>query len=82
MSSGRGRTRLMSPDLERAKGKINRVVGEVTGDRKQEAIGTVQEREGHDPDTAEVNDATKKVKQDHHDYGDRTPPQEVPHSDR
>ncbi len=72
----------MSSDLKRVKGKINQVVGEATGDREQEAIGTVQEHEGHDPDTAEVNDAIKKVKQDHHDYGDRTPPPEVPPTDR
>jgi len=68
--------------MSRLKGKINKWLGVTTGDRKQEAIGTVQQQEGRNPSEREVDKAVKEVKEEHHDYGERVPPQEVPHTDR
>jgi uncharacterized protein YjbJ (UPF0337 family) len=72
----------MSPEISRLKGRINRWLGVATGDRKQEAIGSEQERTGRKPDTEQVDRAVKQVKAGHHDYGERIPPQRVHHADR
>ena len=72
----------MSTDATRLKGRISKWLGLATGDRKAEASGNVQERDGHKPSRSEVRAETKRVKAEHHDYGDRVPPQQVPHTDR
>lgn len=59
----------MSPELQRLKGAINRWMGISTGDREQEARGTVQQRTGHDPSIPEQQRSVHDVKQQHHDYG-------------
>ena len=65
------------------KSKLNKWIGVATGDRKQEAVGTVQERMGREPKSdGEVDRAVKDVKAGHHDYGQRVPAQEVAHVDR
>jgi hypothetical protein len=64
------------------KGKINKWMGVATGDRDQEARGEFQEETGQDPSQAEQAEAKRAVKAQHHDYGDRTPPQRVAHVDR
>lgn len=72
----------MSHDAKRLKGKINQWLGLTTGDRDQEAKGAVQEEAGHDPSRAEQRAAKRAVKTAHHDFGERIPPQDVPHTDR
>ncbi|MDP1795583.1 MAG: hypothetical protein Q8K63_15710 [Acidimicrobiales bacterium] len=73
----------MSKDIEKLKGKINQLVGEATGDRGQETQGAVQRAKGREPKSeAEFEEAKKAVKASHHDYGERIPPQDVPHHER
>ncbi len=65
------------------KAKLNKWIGVATGDRKQEAVGTVQEQTGGDPKSdREIDHAVKEVKTAHHDYGQRVPAQKVAHVDR
>ncbi len=72
----------MTSDAKRLKGKIKEWVGDATGDRTEEARGAVEKRTGREPDEAELADETERVKESHHDYGERTPAQRVPHADR
>ena len=62
----------MADDLKRLKGKVLRNVSIATGDREGEAKGLVEEETGHEPDSTELDEATRDVKASHHDYGDRT----------
>jgi uncharacterized protein YjbJ (UPF0337 family) len=62
----------MAGNLTRFKGKVLRNVSVATGDRKGEAKGKVEEETGHEPNREELDDATKRVKASHHDYGERT----------
>lgn len=64
------------------KGKINKWMGLTTGDRDQEALGEFQEKTGTNPTRAELRREKAAVKAQHHDFGDRTPPQKVAHVDR
>jgi uncharacterized protein YjbJ (UPF0337 family) len=72
----------MSNDNKKLKGKINELVGVATGDREQEARGVVQQSTGREPSPKEKDKAKRIVKAKHHDYGDRVPPQAVPHHER
>ncbi len=64
------------------KGKIKEAIAVATGDRDQEAEGYVERRTGREPTDREQERAKRIVKAKHHDYGDRTPPQRVPHHER
>lgn len=64
------------------KGKINKLMGVATGDREQEARGQFQEKTGDNPSPTELQREKTAVKAQHHDFGERIPPQEVPHVDR
>ena len=72
----------MGSDITRLKGKISQWLGVATGDREVEANGRAAQRNGDKPTRAEVRRETKRVKESHHDYGQRVPPQRVPHTDR
>ena len=72
----------MSKDIKKLKGKINQWVGVTTGDRGQEAKGVVERTTGREPTSDELAEAERDVKESHHDYGERVPPQEVPHHER
>jgi uncharacterized protein YjbJ (UPF0337 family) len=71
----------MASEITRLKGKIGEWLGMTTGDREVEAHGKL-EKGGQKPSKAQVRNETTKVKESHHDYGERVPPQEVPHADR
>ena len=60
----------MARNTTRTKGKILRSVHVATGDREGEARAAVEEETGHEPTDREVQDKTKQVKAEHHDYGE------------
>jgi len=50
-------------------GTLNRLIGWVTGDRRAEAKGKVQEDTGHKPDEREADEAETEVRAEHGDFG-------------
>jgi DNA-directed RNA polymerase specialized sigma subunit len=61
----------MGGTLTRLKGKLLRGVHVAAGDREGEAKATVQQETGREPTDREVEQKTKDVKAEHHDYGER-----------
>jgi len=62
----------MTSDTTRLKGKLLRGVHVATGDREGEARAAVEEETGQEPTEREVEEKTKEVKAEHHDYGQQT----------
>lgn len=62
----------MERSTTRLKGKLLRGVHVATGDREGEAKAAVEEETGREPTDREVEEKTKQVKADHHDYGQQT----------
>ena len=62
----------MASNTTRTNGKILRGVHVATGDREGEARAAVEEETGREPTDQEVEEKTKQVKAEHHDYGQRT----------
>ena len=50
-------------------GTLNRLIGWLTGDRRAEAAGKVQEETGRKPDKAEADRAEDEVRAEHGDLG-------------
>jgi hypothetical protein len=61
----------MTRNTTRLKGKLLRGVHVATGDREGEARAAVEEETGHEPSKREVEEKTKEVKAEHHDYGEQ-----------
>ena len=51
----------------KAKGKLKEALGNVTGDRRVEAVGRVEATKGHEPDDREEREAEQEVRRDHGD---------------
>ncbi len=60
----------VGPRATRAKGKLKKAVGNITGDRHVEAVGWIEATTGHEPDDREERYAEFKIRRDHGDIPD------------